>query len=225
MTLVDKVDNPLTISPSTGEAKPVPGDFMSRVTRSQLKSTSKTPDLPSSSLSSGEDTSAHDSQQVAHVGEGSNLFPLSGQLQGRSKAGSDNQLRGSIADIHTKPQNPLLKINRGRFAVLPEQMDFDMSMDPISSFPASAQPTQSTQYSGMDMPFPASESSTQYSGADIPFPATVNSTPTEEIPAWVTALIKNVETLSTSISKVVVFQQAVARNVEKIIDKLANMEI
>jgi hypothetical protein len=77
----------------------------------------------------------------------------------------------------------------------------------------------------MDMPFPASASSTQYFGADVPFPATVNSTPTEEIPAWATALIKNVETLSTSISKVVVFQQAAASNVEKIIDKLANIEI
>jgi hypothetical protein len=202
MTLVDNVDNPLTINPSTDEAKQVPGDFMSRVTRSQLKSASKTSDLLSSSLSSGEDTSAHDSQQVAQVGEDSNLFPLPGQLQ----AGSDNQLRGSIADTHTKSQNPLFKINRGRFAVLSEQIDFDISMDPISLFPASAQPTQSTQYSGIDMPFPASASSTQYSGADVPFPATANSTPTEEIPAWATALIKNVEILSTSISKVVVFQ-------------------
>jgi hypothetical protein len=104
-------------------------------------------------------------------------------------------------------------------------MDFDMSMGPINPFPASAQSTQSTQYLGMDMPFPAPASYTQYSGADIPFPATVNNTPTGEIPAWATALIKNVETLSTSISKVVVFQQAVASNVEKIIDKLANMEI
>jgi hypothetical protein len=93
MTLVDKVDNPLTINPSTGEAKPVPGDFMSRVTRSQLKSASKTPDLPSNSLSSGEDISAHDSQQVAQVGEGSNIFPLPGKLQDRPTAGSDNQLR------------------------------------------------------------------------------------------------------------------------------------
>jgi hypothetical protein len=75
------------------------------------------------------------------------------------------------------------------------------------------------------MPFPASASSTQYSGADIPFPGTANSTSTEEILAWATALIKNVETLLPSISKVVVFRQAVASNVEKIINKLANMEI
>jgi hypothetical protein len=149
MTLVDKVDNPLTINPSAGEAKPVPGDFMSRVTRYQLKSASKTPGLPSNSLSSGEDISAHDSQQVTQAGEGSTIFPLPGQLQDRSTAGSDNQLRGSIADIHTKPRNPLFKINRGRFAVLSEQMDFDMSMDPVSSFPASAQSTKSTQYSGI----------------------------------------------------------------------------
>jgi hypothetical protein len=78
----------------------------------------------------------------------------------RSKAGSDNQLRGSIADIHTKSQNPLFKTNRGRFAVLCEQMGVDRSMDPISSFPASAQSTQSTQYSRIDMPFRASASST-----------------------------------------------------------------
>jgi hypothetical protein len=84
-------------------------------------------------------------------------------------------------------------------------MDIDMSIDPISSFPASAQPTQFTQYSGIDMPFPASAIPTQYSGADIPFPATAKSTSTEEIPAWATALIKNVETLPTSIRKVVVF--------------------
>jgi hypothetical protein len=74
------------------------------------------------------------------------------------------------------------------------------------------------------MPFPASASFTQYSSANIPFPATADSTATEEIPAWATALIKNVETLSTSIGKVVVFQQAVASNV-KIINKLASMEI
>jgi hypothetical protein len=139
MTLIDKVDNPLTINPSTGEAKPVPGNFMSRVTRSQLKSASETPDLPSSSLPSGKDISAYDSQKVAQGEEGSNLFPLPGQLQDRSKAESDNQLRRSIADIHTKSQNPLFKINRGRFAVLSEQMDVDMSMDLISSFPASSQ--------------------------------------------------------------------------------------
>jgi hypothetical protein len=54
-------------------------------------------------------------------------------------------------------------------------------MDPISSFLASARSTQSTQYPGVDMPFPASASSTQYSGADIPFPSIANSTATEEI--------------------------------------------
>jgi hypothetical protein len=102
-----------------------------------------------------------------------------------------------------------LKINRGRFTILFEQIDFDMNMDPISSFLASAQFIQSTQYSGMDMSFPASASSAQYSAGDTPFPGTLNSTPTEEIPAWATALIKNIKTLSNSISKVVVFQQVV----------------
>jgi hypothetical protein len=82
---------------------------MSRIKRSQLNSTSKTPDLSSSSLSSGEDTSTHDPQEVAQVGEGSNLFPLAGQLQDRSKAGSNNQLRGSIADIYTKSQIPIIE--------------------------------------------------------------------------------------------------------------------
>jgi hypothetical protein len=78
MTLVDKVDNALTANPSTGEAKPVPGDFMSHVTHSQLKSASKTSDMPSGSLLSGEDISAYDSQHVAQVGEGSNQFLLPG---------------------------------------------------------------------------------------------------------------------------------------------------
>jgi hypothetical protein len=132
MTLVDKVDNPMTINPSTSEAKPVTGNFMSRVTRSQLKIASETQDPQLSCLSSGEDISAQDSQQVAQRGKGGNLFPLPGQLQDRSKAGSDNQLRGSIADVHTKSQNPLLKINTGRCSVLFEKMDVDMSIGPTA---------------------------------------------------------------------------------------------